>query len=35
MSSIWFGHVTCMVGFMDWIWWVGYGFDMRYGKIHG
>jgi len=24
-----------MVGFMDWIWWVGYGFDMRYGKIHG
>jgi len=21
--------------FMDWIWWVWYGFDMRYGMVHG
>jgi len=20
---------------MDWIWWVWYGFDMRYGMVHG
>ena len=30
MSLTWFGHVACMDCFMEWKWWVWYGFDLVY-----